>query len=162
MPFRLLLFAWLLVFGFIVPPDSGVAASKTFAGKRIIFEEDVLAWTTKQGVDELLMRIKTAGFNAFSPVVWHGRGTTWPSIFAEWDYWLKAYPKQGYDPLKYLIDRAHELGIEVHPWFTLTLREGEFLPQFAPSGTPGRGVRCPHAGVSASDGELGCGGRQPI
>jgi len=136
MLFRLLLFTWLLVFGLIVPPGHGLAASKTFAGKRIIFEEDVRSWTSKEATDELLSRIKTAGFNAFGPIVWHGRGATWPSAYAEWDSWLNAQPKQDYDPLKYLIDRAHEMGIEVHPWFTLTLREGEFLPQFAPSGTP--------------------------
>ena len=113
-----------------------LAASKTFAGKRIIFEEDVRSWTSKEATDELLNRIRIAGFNVFSPIVWHGRGTTWPSAYAEWDSWLKAYPKQDYDPLKYLIDRAHEMGIEIHPWFTLTLREEDFLPQFAPSGTP--------------------------
>ncbi len=135
---RLLLFAYLLVFGLTFSVDHALASGKTFAGKKIIFEEDVSAWTTKQGTDELLMRIKTAGFNAFSPVVWHGRGTTWPSTYAEWDYWLKAQPKQGFDPLKYLIDRAHEMGIEVHPWFTLTLREGSFLPQYASPGTPER------------------------
>lgn len=135
---RLLLFACLLVVGPMVLPDHGVAASKTFAGKRIIFEEDVSSWTSKEATDEVLSRIKAAGFNAFSPIVWHGRGTTWPSTYAEWDSWLKAYPKQGYDPLKYLIDRAHAMGIEVHPWFTLTLREGSFLPEFAPSGTPDR------------------------
>jgi uncharacterized lipoprotein YddW (UPF0748 family) len=136
MSVRLLLFALILAFELIFSVDPTLAAGKTFAGKKIIFEEDVSAWTTKQGTDELLMRIKTAGFNAFSPVVWHGRGTTWPSKYAEWDYWLKAQPKQDFDPLKYLMVRAHEMGIEVHPWFTLTLREGSFLPQFAPFGTP--------------------------
>jgi len=136
MPFRLLLFTWLLVFGLIVPPGHGLAASKTFAGKRIIFEEDVLRWTSKEATDEVLARIRIAGFNVFSPIVWHGRGATWPSAYAEWDSWLKAYAKQDYDPLKYLIERAHETGIEVHPGFTLTLREGSFLPQFALPGTP--------------------------
>ena len=136
MPFRLLLFAWLLVFGLIVSAEPALAAGKTFAGKRIIFEEDVHSWTSKEATDELLRRIKAAGFNAFGPIVWHGRGTTWPSAYAEWDSWLKEQPKQGYDPLKYLVDRAHEMGIEIHPWFTLTLREEHFLPQFAPPGTP--------------------------
>lgn len=136
MPFRPRLLVWLLVFGLIISADHALAAGKTFAGKRIIFEEGVPAWTTRQGADELLKRIKDAGFNAFSPIVWHGRGTTWPSKYIEWDYWLKDQPKQNFDPLKYLIDRAHAMGIEVHPWFTLTLREGNFLPQFAPPGTP--------------------------
>lgn len=136
MPFRLLLFSWLLVFGLLISAEHVLAAGKTFAGKRIIFEEDVRSWTSKEATDELLNRIRIAGFNVFSPIVWHGRGTTWPSAYAEWDSWLKAHPKQDYDPLKYLIDRAHEMGIEVHPWFTLTLREEDFLPQFAPSGTP--------------------------
>ena len=112
------------------------AAGKTFGGKRIIFEEDVLNWTGKAATDQALNRIKSAGFNAFSPVVWHGRGTTWPSKYAEWDPWLKTQLQENYDPLKYLIDQAHERGIEVHPWFTLALREGTYLPQFAPAGTP--------------------------
>ncbi|NOS80348.1 MAG: family 10 glycosylhydrolase [Nitrospira sp.] len=136
MTLRLLFLASLLAFGLIVPPDHSAAASKTFAGKRIIFEEDVLRWASKEAADEALARIRIAGFTAFSPVVWHGRGATWPSNYAEWDDWLKDHPKQSYDPLKYLIDRAHEMGIEVHPWFTLTLREEDFLPQFAPPGTP--------------------------
>lgn len=112
------------------------AAEKTFAGKRIIFEEDVLNWTGKEATDKLLARIKRAGFDIFSPNVWHGRGATWPSKYAEWDSWLKPQLKDNYDPLKYLIERAHGMGIEVHPWLNLTLREGDILPQFAPPGTP--------------------------
>lgn len=115
--------------------DAG-AAGKTFAGKRIIFEEGVLQWSSKEATDQLLVRIKSTGFNAFGPIVWHGRGAMWPSTYAEWDYWLKAQPKQDFDPLKYLIDQAHAMGIEIHPWFNLALREGDFLPQFAPPGTP--------------------------
>ena len=43
MPFRLLFFSWLLVFGLIISADHALASGKTFAGKRIIFEEDVSA-----------------------------------------------------------------------------------------------------------------------
>jgi Glycosyl hydrolase-like 10 len=130
----LLLFVAILT-SFVLCGDAG-AAGKTFAGKRIIFEEGVLHWGSKEATDQLLVKIKGAGFNAFGPIVWHGRGSMWPSTYAEWDFWLNAYPKQDYDPLKYLIDQAHAMGIEIHPWFNLALREGDFLPQFAPCGTP--------------------------
>lgn len=129
----------LLTFALLVglwPCGHSAAAGKTFAGKRIIFEEGVLHWTGREQTDQILERIARAGFNAFGPIVWHGRGTTWPSAYAEWDSWLKDHPKRDFDPLKYLIERAHAMGIEVHPWFNLALREGDFLPQFAPPGTP--------------------------
>src|SRR5262249_1511847 len=132
----LALFVNLVLFGCLIYCGDAYAAAKTFAGKRIIFEEGVLEWTSKEGADRLLTRIKSAGFNAFSPIVWHGRGTAWPSKYAEWDSWLQDQPKEGFDPLKYLIARAHEMEIEVHPWFCLTLQEESFLPQFSPPGTP--------------------------
>ena len=137
MPFQVL-FTMILLLGLMCLPNLSLSADKTLAGKHMIFEEDVLSWTNRAAADEVLNRVKAAGFNAFSPNVWHGRGSTWPSEYAEWDTWLNTHPKENYDPLKYLIDRAHEAGIEVHPWFTLALREETFLPQFAPPGTPDR------------------------
>jgi hypothetical protein len=121
-----------LLSGITFPSD------RTFNGKRMVFEEGVLQWASKEATDEILSRIKGAGFTAFAPIVWHGRGTTWPSKYAEWDFWLKSQPKENFDPLRYLIDRAHQMGIEVHPWFNLALREGDYLPEFAPPGTPER------------------------
>ncbi|TKB79786.1 MAG: hypothetical protein E8D45_03245 [Nitrospira sp.] len=131
---------WLVILGMCLGlsigiPDGAWAGGKTFAGKRIISEEGI-DWTTKEKADAILARIKDARFNVFMPIVWHGRGANWPSQYADWDYWLKAVPKTNFDPLKYLIERAHAMGIEVHPWFNLALREGDFLPQFAPPGTP--------------------------
>src|SRR5215467_6320282 len=117
MLFLLAFFAISIPLSCLVPHGNADAAGRTFAGKRIIFEEDVLNWTSKETIDDLLSRINRAGFNAFSPIVWHGRGTTWPSQYAEWDSWLTTQSKQSFDPLKYLIDRAHSMGIEVHPWF---------------------------------------------
>ncbi len=119
----------------VAVPAPAPASGKTFAGKRIISEEGI-DWTTREKADAMLVRIKDARFNVFMPIVWHGRGTTWPSQHADWDFWLKATPKENFDPLKYLIERAHAMGIEVHPWFNLVLREGDILPQFAPPGTP--------------------------
>src|SRR5262249_41611641 len=114
-------FAITVLLGCLVQASNADAAGKTFAGKRIIFEEGVIQWTSKEATDQILDRIKGAGFNAFGPIVMHGRGTTWPSKYADWDFWLKDQPKEGFDPLRYLIERAHSMGIEVHPWFNLVL-----------------------------------------
>jgi uncharacterized lipoprotein YddW (UPF0748 family) len=105
-------------------------AETPFAGKRAILDGDIPLWTQKEYVDRTLLRIKEAGFNVYMPTVWQGRGTTWPSHYAPWDVELKHVPKTGFDPLRYVIEKAHELGIEVHPWFTLTLRQADIFPQF--------------------------------
>lgn len=107
-----------------------------FAGKRAILDGDIPLWTKKEHVDQALARIKEAGFNVYMPTVWQGRGTTWPSKHAPWDTQLADRPKMNFDPLRYLIQKAHELGIEVHPWFTLTLRQSDIFPEFALSGMP--------------------------
>lgn len=107
-----------------------------FAGKRAILDGDIPLWTKKEYVDQALARIKEAGFNVYMPTVWQGRGTAWPSKHAPWDTQLADRPKMNFDPLRYLIQKAHELGIEVHPWFTLTLRQSDIFPEFALSGMP--------------------------
>ena len=107
-----------------------------FAGKRAILDGDIRLWTNKEYVDRALARIKEAGFNVYMPTVWQGRGTVWPSKYAPWDTQLADRPKLNFDPLRYLIQEAHKLGIEVHPWFTLTLRQSDIFQEFAPPGTP--------------------------
>ncbi|UVT14502.1 MAG: family 10 glycosylhydrolase [Nitrospira sp.] len=82
-------------------------------------------------MDEVLSRIKNAGFNVYMPTVWQGRGAAWPSKHAPWDTKLADRPKSDFDPLRYVISKAHEMGIEVHPWFTLVLRQGDIFPEFA-------------------------------
>jgi uncharacterized lipoprotein YddW (UPF0748 family) len=100
---------------------------------RIIFDEG-LNWVTRASADRLCSRIARAGFNAFSPCVWHGRGAIWPSQLAPWDsHNVRA---QGFDPLDNLLQTTRQYGIEVHPWFTLSLRQRDFFPQFYDSGTP--------------------------
>ena len=102
---------------------------------RIILDED-FNWLTPQSADKLLSRIKAAGFNVFVPCVWHGKGVTWLSELAPKEPgWDKNYP-QNYDPLEYLIKKAHSLGIEVHPWFTVMLRQNGILNQFDSEGLP--------------------------
>jgi uncharacterized lipoprotein YddW (UPF0748 family) len=107
-----------------------------FAGKRAILDGNIPLWTNKEYVDRTLARIKEAGFNVYMPTVWQGRGTAWPSKYAPWDTQLADRPKINFDPLRYLIQEAHKLGIEVHPWFTLTLRQSDIFPEFALPGTP--------------------------
>lgn len=100
---------------------------------RAIFDEG-LSWTTKNSADRLLGRIQKAGFNVFMSCVWHGRGTAWPSKLAPWDNHYT--PVAGFDPFDYLVRRAPLYGIEVHPWFTVALRQREFLQTFYDEGTP--------------------------
>jgi uncharacterized lipoprotein YddW (UPF0748 family) len=109
---------------------------KKIAGKvletRAIFDEGV-GWATETGARKTIERIKRAGFNVFIPCVWHGQGTRFPSA--------EAPPEKGFsiitdDPLKRLINIAHQNGIEVHPWFCVALRQKEFFKDFYGPGTP--------------------------
>lgn len=101
------------------------------AGKRVIFDETFQFWTTREAADRTLGRIKEAGFNVYIPVVWYGAGTTWPSRLAPWDPTLTPQATTGFDPLRYVIEKAHSMGIEVHPWFTVSLRRSDLRPEFA-------------------------------
>lgn len=103
--------------------------------RKAILDED-FSWMTTAQADKLVDDIAAAGFNILIPVVWHGRGTSWPSKMAPMeDKWEFSKPRQK-DPLRYLIDRAHSRGIEVHPWFTISLRQRPILTQYYNSGTP--------------------------
>jgi len=119
----------LVVVGMVVA--AGAARSeRTFAGKNMILDEDPW-WTNREFADKALDRIQNAGFNAYSPMVWHGRGATWPTKLAPRDPWLRALPTTGYDPLEELIRKAHTRGIEVHPWFNVVLRQSDLRPELA-------------------------------
>ena len=118
------------------------AGNATFANKRAILDGEIGLWTNKDEIDRRLERIKEAGFNVYIPAVWYGRGTTWPSRVARWDFTLGPKVIQGHDPLQYAITKAHELGLEVHPWFTLVLRWNEsFMPEYSLEGV----TEGPHA-----------------
>lgn len=100
---------------------------------RAILDEG-LNWVTRQSAERVCARIARAGFNVFIPCVWHGRGTIWPSKLAPWD--SHNVRTQGFDPLGNLLQTAGRYGIEVHPWFTVSLRQREFFREFYDSGTP--------------------------
>lgn len=121
--------------GFFALLVFAVSAKAEIQESRAIFD-DTFSWVTPEGAEKTLTRVKNAGFNVYIPCVWVGKGTVWPSKLApiapEW----KSKYVSGYDPLTYLIRRAHEMGIEVHPWFTVMTRWRDFLPEYYDEGTP--------------------------
>ena len=108
-----------------------LTTTKHVTEKRVLFDEGPSQWQTPEKTDALIRKLVSAGINIYIPCVWHGDGTRYPSNVAP----KAAYARPG-DPLKYLISRAHENGIEVHPWFTITLRKKAFLRSFYDSYTP--------------------------
>ncbi len=118
------------VAGATAQPPSALAAST----RRIIFDEAVYWAGRPEEVREVLDRVAAAGFNTYIPCVWHGQGAIWPSQRAP--LWHRNRPLAKRDPLPYFIEQAHARGIEVHPCFTVVLREHDFLPEFT-SGTGG-------------------------
>lgn len=101
--------------------------------QRYIFDE-VFSWITPAKREKFLADVKAAGFNVIVPVVWRGKGVSWPSSLAPRDPdWSES---AGADPLKDLIVRAHELGMKVVPWFTVSHRLRNFFPEFHGPGTP--------------------------
>lgn len=104
----------------------------TILETRAIFDEGT-GWTSKKGADRVIKNIKKAGFNVYVPCVWHGSGTRYPSAAFPAE---KGSHFQEADPLEYLIAKAHASGIQVHPWFTVSLRDREFLTSYYGPGTP--------------------------
>jgi len=98
---------------------------------RVMFDEG-RGWMTDDGAVRTVSRIKRAGFNVYIPCIWHGQGTRYPSTLAVPEK-MQFFSN---DPLKRLIDLAHSNGIEVHPWFTVALRQRDFYEDYYDSGTP--------------------------
>jgi len=83
--------------------------------------------TTPEGVDETLDRLESGGFDAvFANVLAYGYAYYESSL-------LEKHPdlEPNFDPLAYLIEGAHERGIEVHAW----LVAGPFAYQDSPAPT---------------------------
>lgn len=93
---------------------------------RAIFDEGT-GWMTEAGARKTIDRISKAGFNVYIPCIWHGRGARYPTRVAPLD---NKVPLTHKDPLARLIAIAHQNGIEVHPWFCVTLRQRAFLGDY--------------------------------
>ncbi len=77
-------------------------------------------------IDRMVERCREAGFNAIVPDIFV-RNTFMaksPLLPATAETWAE------FDPLGYLIERAHAAGIEVHPWFCATYRDRAFREWF--------------------------------
>ncbi len=121
------------VLGIVCLPSPGVAASQA-KPYRFVLDEGFF-WVDRAGAAKLVATAKAAGFNALVPCVWHGRGVTWPSAQLKEPKWADN-PRPLLDPLGNLIAEAHAAGLEVHPWFTVVLRQRDFMPAFWGPGTP--------------------------
>jgi len=122
--------------GLKLPLQRERAEDGTLIETRAIFDEDIRWATSRLETDKILKRIKRAGFNVYIPCVWHGKGTYFPSTIAKPDSRIKRRIDFGEDPLAYLIEKAHSMGIEVHPSFTVVKRSDDIYPQFYDHGTP--------------------------
>ena len=126
----ILLFAVLAIVGM---PSSGAEPSQQ-KSYRFVLDEGFF-WVDRAGAAKLVATAKAAGFNALVPCVWHGRGVTWPSAQLKEPKWTESR-RPLVDPLGNLIAEAHAAGLEVHPWFTVVLRQRDFMPAFWGTGTP--------------------------
>jgi len=81
------------------------------------------SFTTREATDALVERAARARLNAIIPDIFVrdtfvGRSDLMPMA--------SSVKEEGFDPLGYLIERAHAAGIEVHPWFCVTYRDAKF------------------------------------
>lgn len=126
----ILLVAVLAIFS---TPSSGAAPPQP-RPYRFVLDEGFF-WVDRAGAAKFVATAKAAGFNALVPCVWHGRGVTWPSAQLKEPKWSESR-RPLVDPLGNLIAEAHAAGLEVHPWFTVVLRQRDFMPAFWGAGTP--------------------------
>ncbi|MBU0610310.1 MAG: family 10 glycosylhydrolase [Armatimonadetes bacterium] len=115
------------------PTSQRNAAGKLLQTRMVLDESG--KFITEQ--DSLLDRITRAGFNAFMPCVWHGRGALYRSDLTVIEPQFAPHFAEGKDPTAELIRKAHANGIEVHPWFCAAYRgKPDAHPEFPTEGVP--------------------------
>jgi uncharacterized lipoprotein YddW (UPF0748 family) len=108
----------------------------TFSGVRALFDEDIAWAASPESVEKRLLSVKNAGFNTYIPCIWHGRGSVYPSQLVFSDERLAHAHSVGWDPLEYLVRRAHQMNISVHVWVNVARRETDAFPQWHGIGVP--------------------------
>lgn len=111
-------------------------ANGTLLESRVIFDEDMHWAYSPAQADAILERVRAAGFNVYVPCIYHGGGSWYPTSLVKPDPKLADRLQKNPDPLAYLIAKAHSMGIEVHPWFTVMFRGWDAYPEFYEEGTP--------------------------
>jgi uncharacterized lipoprotein YddW (UPF0748 family) len=73
---------------------------------------------TPEGVREVVATAKRSGINTLFVVTWNRGVTLYPSLLMKREFGVEIDPRlAGRDPLKELIDAAHEQGLAVVAWF---------------------------------------------
>ncbi len=89
-----------------------------------------------EGADAVLDKIKRAGFNAYMPCIWHGRGSIYKSKTTLIEPQFASFFTTC-DATAEMIAKAHARGIEVHPWFCVAYRgKPDPHPEFTGDSVP--------------------------
>lgn len=70
---------------------------------------------TPEATDEFIARAKACNINVLVPNV-YGHGSV---MYQSDEFGMPEDVPEGFDPLAYIIERAHAEGMEVHPWFSV-------------------------------------------
>ncbi|MCF6176701.1 MAG: family 10 glycosylhydrolase [Victivallaceae bacterium] len=90
----------------------------------------------KYGNKKVLNDLSQAGFNAYMPAIWHGRGAIYRSKQTKTEPRFAKYFTDK-DAFAELIKAAHARSIEVHGWFCVAYRgRPDAHPEFATEGVP--------------------------
>jgi len=109
----IILFA--LAFVFVVPAGFSGARAEARRETRALWapEKDL---DTPGEADALIAKMVDSNMNVLLPCVFCHGNVYFKNEFLD----MPASLPEGYDPLAYLVEKGHEAGIEVHPWFCVT------------------------------------------
>jgi uncharacterized lipoprotein YddW (UPF0748 family) len=101
-----------------------------------MLDEDTHWSSSKLEMERRLARIKEAGLNIYMPNVWDGANAFFSTDKAPMHPMVRDPADPRYDPLSYLIARAHLLGIQVHAWVYVARRSAPGFPDEFVAGAP--------------------------
>lgn len=81
---------------------------------------------SRNGIDDVIEKSLQANLNMLLPLVYCGGNTFFKNTLMEMDPEIE----QGLDPLSYMVERAHEKGLEVHPWFCVMKGDSELFQKY--------------------------------